>query len=209
MAFFSALILDGAAASSAQVVPVPNASDKSIAATTDDFISMFVSHFVLPNGASKPIIGSEIKKSNGFRFTQPILRATLARLEIYRLQAANRLIIPPWARKSPTSSVGHLFAAPRSLRPELLSPQRWDTLRAIGRWRRPSEAFLGCRRWADASHERRLNRSMAAKTATSQGSAAGRDSEGKPMRSNLRIVVIRINVAACLFALAAILKVLL
>ena len=29
------------------------------------------------------------------------------------------------------------------------------------------------------------------------------------MRSNLRIVVIRINVAACLFALAAILKVLL
>jgi hypothetical protein len=49
---------------------------------------------------------------------------------------------------------------------------------------------------------------MAAKTATSQGSAAGRDPEGKPMRSNLRIVVIKINVAACLFALAAILKVL-
>jgi hypothetical protein len=50
MAFFSALILDGAAASSAQAVPVPSASDKSIAARMDDFISMFLPHFLFPNG---------------------------------------------------------------------------------------------------------------------------------------------------------------
>jgi hypothetical protein len=66
MAFFSALILDGAAASSAQAVPVPIASDKSIAATTDDFINMLSSHFLLPNGLER-IIGSEIEKSNGVR----------------------------------------------------------------------------------------------------------------------------------------------
>ncbi len=50
MAFFSALILDGAAASSAQAIPIPSVSDKSIAATTDDFISMFLPHFLLPIG---------------------------------------------------------------------------------------------------------------------------------------------------------------
>jgi hypothetical protein len=46
MAFFSALIFDGAAASSAQAVPVPIASENNIAATTDDFMIMFSSHFL-------------------------------------------------------------------------------------------------------------------------------------------------------------------
>ena len=50
MAFLSALIFDGAAASSAQAVPAPIASYTSIAATTDDFIIMFLPHFLFPNG---------------------------------------------------------------------------------------------------------------------------------------------------------------
>jgi len=54
MAFLSAaLIFDGAAASSAQAVPVPIASDISIAAKTVDFTIMFLPHFLLPNGLNR------------------------------------------------------------------------------------------------------------------------------------------------------------
>src|SRR5208283_2911227 len=74
MAFLSTLILDGAAASSAKAVPVPIASETSIAATTDDFIFMFLPHFLLQIGL-EPIIGAKIKKSNGFCFSQAILRS--------------------------------------------------------------------------------------------------------------------------------------
>ncbi len=51
MAFFSsALIFDGAAGFCAQAVPVPIASETSIAAKTVDFTIMFLPHLLLPIG---------------------------------------------------------------------------------------------------------------------------------------------------------------
>jgi len=67
MAFFSsALILDGAAGFSAKAVPVPSASEISIAATTDDFINMFSSRFLLPKGLEAHHWGGNRKEQWGF-----------------------------------------------------------------------------------------------------------------------------------------------